>query len=131
MKIIKRKKKKPEEILTHNPKINEKTVKGRYNENEIEQLQKISDAYIKAGYKPSGHAIQRTFERNIKPERAIDVIKTGKKYSDTKNSTSYYKNRVSVHISKETGQIKTIIFYDKNDIPPLKRNRNAKNKKRN
>ncbi len=118
-----------EDKLTDNPKINGKIIKGSYNKSEVEELQKISDSYIKAGYTPSGHVIQRTFERKIKPERALDVIKTGKKYSDTKNSVAYYKNRVSVHISKETGQIKTIIFYDKNDTPPLKRNRNAKRKK--
>jgi len=120
---------KHEEKLTDNPKINDKIVKGSYNKSEVKELQKISDSYIKAGYTPSGHAIQRTFERKIKPERAIDVIKTGKKYSDTKNSIAYYKNKVSVHISKETGQIKTIIFYGKDDTPPLKRNRNAKRKK--
>ena len=117
------------ETLTDNPKINDKIVKGSYNKDEIAELQVIADKYKELGYTPSGHAIQRSFERGIKPERAVDVIKTGKKYTDGQKATGYYKNRVSVHISKETGQIKTIIFYDKDDIPPLKRNKNAKRKK--
>ena len=120
---------KHEEKLIENPKINEKTIKGNYNKNEVNKLQEISDKFINAGYKPSGHAIQRTFERNIKPERVIDTIKTGKKYIDSNNAIGYYKNRLSVHISKETGQIKTVIKYEKDDTTPLKRNRNAKRKK--
>lgn len=118
-----------ENKLTDNPKIDDKLVRGSYNSKEIKQLQEIAETYKKAGYTPSGHAIQRTFERGIKPERAIDVIKNGKKYTDGQKATGYYKNRVSVHISKETGQIKTIIFYDKGDTTPVKRNRNAKRKK--
>lgn len=118
-----------EEKLIENPKINEKTIKGSYNKEEVKKLQEISDKFINAGYKPSGHSIQRTFERNIKPERVIDTIKTGKKYIDSNNSIGYYKNRLSVHISKETGQIKTVIKYNKDDTTPLKRNRNAKRKK--
>lgn len=120
---------KHEEKLTENPKINEKTVKGSYNKDEVKKLQEISDKFINAGYKPSGHAIQRAFERDVKPERAIDVIKTGKKYIDSNNSIGYYKNRISVHISKETGQIKTIIKYNQGDTTPLKRNRNARRNK--
>lgn len=120
---------KHEEKLIENPKINEKTVKGSYNKDEVKKLQEISDKFINAGYKPSGHAIQRTFERNIKPERVIDAINTGKKYIDSSNAVGYYKNRLSVHISKETGQIKTVIKYKKDDTTPLKRNRNAKRKK--
>lgn len=120
---------KHEEKLIENPKINEKTVKGSYNKDEVKKLQEISDKFINAGYKPSGHAIQRAFERDIKPERAIDVVKTGKKYIDSNNSIGYYKNRISVHISKETGQIKTIIKYNQGDTTPLKRNRNARRNK--
>lgn len=120
---------KHEEKLTENPKINEKIVKGSYNKDEVKKLQEISDKFINAGYKPSGHAIQRAFERDVKPERAIDVIKTGKKYIDSNNSIGYYKNRISVHISKETGQIKTIIKYNQGETTPLKRNRNARRNK--
>ena len=120
---------KHEEKLIENPKINEKTVKGSYNKDEVKKLREISDKFINAGYKRSGHAIQRAFERDIKPERVIDVIKTGKKYIDSNNSIGYYKNRISVHISKETGQIKTIIKYNQGDTTPLKRNRNARRNK--
>lgn len=84
-------------------------------------MQNIYDTMKKNGFETSGHAIQRMYERNIKPERVLDAIRNGNKYHDAKKQTGYYRNRLSVHISKETGQIKTVIKYNKGDKTPNKR----------
>lgn len=102
---------KHEEKLTENPKINEKTVKGSYNKDEVKKLQEISDKFINAGYNLSGHAIQRIFERTD-AERALNVISKGKKYLDRENNLTYYRNGLSVHMDKETKNIITIIYRD-------------------
>lgn len=99
------------ETLTDNPIIDDKTVKGSYNKEEIQQLQNISDAFKKAGYEPSGHAIQRVFERSS-TDRTINVLKNGKKYLDRKGNLTYYNRGLSIHIDKNTKKIITVIYRD-------------------
>lgn len=110
---------KPDKTIIENPIIYGKMVKGKYSLASVENLKQISTMFSKSDYQPTGHAIQRIYERSS-PENVLDTIKAGQLFFDKQGNKTFYKNRLSVHISKETGLIKTIVPRGKKFNPQKK-----------
>lgn len=99
-----------------NPEVDGIMVKGIYSSEDIPKLKEIKTKLESSGYNPTGHAVKRIFERTT-PEKVLDVLKNGETYLDDQKNKTYLKDWVSVHISKNTGMIKTIIDRENKIIP--------------
>lgn len=104
-----------EKQYTKDPKISGKVVEGRYNDKDIEKLQHINDMLTNKGFVPSGHAVQRIYERS-NAKTVLSIIKNGEKYLDNQGNMVYYLNGTDVHIDINTKRIITVI-YRGNDRP--------------
>lgn len=97
------------DLLTVNPKINDKIVEGRYTKSGIQKLNEIENAFSANGYNISAHALKRVFERTA-TEKALKTISEGKKYIDRYKNLTYYLNGLSIHMDKETKNIITAVY---------------------
>ena len=97
------------DLLTVNPKINDKVVEGRYTNNGIDKLREIDKIFSDNGYNLSSHALRRIFELTA-TEQALKTISEGKKYIDRYKNITYYLNGLSIHLDKETNNIITAVY---------------------
>lgn len=97
------------DLLTVNPKINNKVVEGRYTNNGIDKLREIDKIFSDNGYNLSSHALRRIFERTA-TEQALKTISEGNKYIDRYKNITYYLNGLSIHLDKETNNIITAVY---------------------
>ena len=97
------------DLLTVNPKINDKIIEGRYTKSGIDKLNEIDRIFSDNGYNLSTHALKRVFERTA-TEQALKTISEGKKYLDRYKNTTYYLNGISIHIDESTNNIITAVY---------------------